>query len=211
MLYQLYHDLFSGASFSDSARKNQLFTQTQSATIQCAEKNQSLREAFLGIHEYLYYQRSRRSKQSIFIYPCVFMIIMTVSFSYYVANNVLNIYMFDLWLQGKKLSFFSSLFMLLYSGSFARVIVFILIAIFGLRLLFYGVSLIKYGPVRRVIDRIILHIPIKRAIVLRRESLYFFFLIVVFVKSGSADSSVYFSGELRYSTLYFSWRIARGI
>ncbi|MCD8542844.1 MAG: type II secretion system F family protein [Gammaproteobacteria bacterium] len=106
MLYQLYHDLFSGASFSDSARKNQLFTQTQSATIQCAEKNQSLREAFLGIHEYLYYQRSRRSKQSIFIYPCVFMIIMTVSFSYYVANNVLNIYMFDLWLQGKKLSFF---------------------------------------------------------------------------------------------------------
>jgi len=185
LLCQLYHDVSSGASFSDAAHKNQLFTKLENVIIQSAEKNNCLRDAFLGIYEYLQYQVSYRSKQSIFIYPCIFMIMMTVLFSYYLANNVLNIYIYDLWLQGKRLSFFSSLFMSLYSGSFFRVIISVSLAFLGIKLFFYIVSFIKVGVIRQFMDIIILYLPIKRRTIRQREALTFFSSLLFTLKSGA--------------------------
>ncbi len=192
ILYQIYYDLLAGSSFADATQRNRLFTPLQNIAIQSAEKNHHLREALMGLYDYLSDQLSYRSKQSIFVFPCILMIVMTMFLSHYIATNILQIYMYDLWLQGKELSFVPSLFMKIYSGSFVRTMATILLIYFSMRIFFYLLSFIQYGPFRQIMDRFMLYLPFKKKVIRRRETLHFLSSLVFSLKSGIRIHSAVF-------------------
>lgn len=215
LLCHLHKEINSGKSFSSAASKLKIFSSVEIASIRSAELNNCLLEAFSSIHDYLSNSGSNKVRQSIVLIPLFVFIAITIFVSHYLANNILNIFVEDIALQGKKLGVSSLLFTKIYMGPLAIQVVKVLSIFVGIKILYSLVFALPFKGLKDIEERILLFVPMKNKSIKKRNTVFFLSALsfalksrlalhTAFLQASHAIPSFFFKKQLRkaYHRLY---------
>jgi type IV pilus assembly protein PilC len=184
ILYQVHQLLLSGSSFSSAAEKAKLFSKIEVVLTYSAERNGSLLEALTEMHQHLTQRQLSKSRRSVVVIPLLILMIPTVLLSHYVANNILSVYVFDLWMQNKSVPVVGKLFLWIYSGDMTKKILFLIAFIILAHVAITVFFKIPSKKTQHLKERIVLMTPFKKAFIKKYYSVYFLSSLSFALKSN---------------------------
>lgn len=192
LICQIYSDLLSGESFCSALSSVDFFSAEERVILYTAEENHFLIRALQDIYSARMEKIESQSKGSIILFPIILLCVVTIFSSSFLAHNILNIYMYDLWLQNKKTPTMVSFFMSIYSGDGVIKIAFILAAFLFFKILVFIAGIFNLQQWNQFNERMSSYIPIKKVIIRHRYSAHFLSALSPMLNSGAALHAAFY-------------------
>lgn len=186
IISQVYSDLLSGDSLCSALSRAKLFSGEELVILYTAEENHFLIRALEDIYRARMEKKENQYKGSLFLVPIILLCIVTMCASAFVAHNILNIYMYDLWLQGKATPPLVALFMKIYAGDSVVKLAIALAIFLFLKILLLILRVFNFQFLKRWDEFLSTYMPIKKTIMRRRYSAYFLSALSPILNSGAA-------------------------